>query len=310
MNPCISVGIVTYNSENDIYDCIELLTSPLIERIFVIDNDSNDSTKKKVDEIESNSPMNIDFVEMGGNFGFGWACNKAIELSDTKYVLILNPDVRINQNSIEELLKHIENDDIGATVPKITKNGILQKSLRRFPSSTRSAFEAIVGGKIMRIFNVSEIYTNHSFYEQNRLIDWATGACWLLKKDDVINVGGFSDKWFLYSEETELAYKMQNSGKKILYCSNSIVEHSSGAQHSNIFLYTLSQANKMRFLQQIKERKLTLVYLCFIIGFFMRLGKPQARYCFKEFVLSNNNMDLIAKKMISNLDGEVPDSLC
>lgn len=309
MKPCVTVGIVTYNSENDISDCLDSLESPLIEAIFVVDNGSRDSTKKIAEEAKTKDPEKIEFIGMDGNFGFGVGCNKAIELASTEYVLILNPDVRIKPGSIENLISCFDGASVAVAVPKITKNGSLQKSLRKFPTLSRTAFEAIVGGKVMSLFNASEIHSKKEMYENTHEIDWATGACWLIRKAYTNDVDNFGEGWFLYSEETELAFKLRSNNKKLVFCPDAVVEHSAGDQHSNEILFTLSQANKLRYLKQVTSKNLGSVYCCFMLGYLLRSRKAPVRYCLKEFLASRNNMDHLAKKMIKRLDGEIPRSL-
>lgn len=241
METKVSVGIITFNSADDITECIKSLT-PEVDEIIVVDNASKDSTC--IMAKSSRQDMTINVIELDKNVGFGQGCNIALEQAKNEFVLILNPDVRMTDDALLHLINGF-NETTAVSVPRIEKNSNLQYSLRKFPTPLRSAIEAIIPGKILSRFSQSEVITDIRQYDYDHTVDWATGACWLIHKPTLSMIGNYSPKWFLYSEETDLAYRIRQAGKTIEYIHEACVFHRSGDQHSNPDLYTLAQVNKL-----------------------------------------------------------------
>lgn len=128
MSPTVSVHIVTYNSADDIKECLEAVMQQTygIHQVVIIDNASSDGTVdcvrsfiKRVQNagyiIAGKTNTEILLVPNPENTGFAPAHNQAIQLTDTDYVLVLNPDVQLRPNYVERLVEYMEqHPDVGS----------------------------------------------------------------------------------------------------------------------------------------------------------------------------------------------------
>ena len=135
----VSLSIVTYNNSNDINSLLESLKSSechhLFSDIYVIDNNSNDSTCDVVRGFQG-FVKNIHLIQNVTNTGFGLAHNQAILTAKSDYHVICNPDIKFKDRSLENLIKHLEtNHQIGLAAPKVVyPNGNIQLLNRRYPT--------------------------------------------------------------------------------------------------------------------------------------------------------------------------------
>ena len=138
----LSIIIVNYNTSHFINQTIRSIKKSTLEvdyEIIIVDNNSND---KSVDYIKKQFPK-IKLIQNTSNYGFSKAVNIGVSSSEGKFILILNPDTILKENTISELYKTLINDsNIGVVGGKILDcNGKFQLSSRRaFPSFLTSLF--------------------------------------------------------------------------------------------------------------------------------------------------------------------------
>lgn len=181
----VSVHIVTYNSENDIAQCLEALNlqSYPINEIVVVDNNSTDGTIQKVQTLN-----HITLIQNEKNTGFAEAHNQAIQETDTDYVLVLNPDVILYPDYIRFLVSRMEeNALIGMATGKLYRSvednildstGIIMKKNRRAIDRGAGDYDDGQYDSISEVFGVSgaaamykrkmiqDISYNNEFYDQ------------------------------------------------------------------------------------------------------------------------------------------------
>jgi N-acetylglucosaminyl-diphospho-decaprenol L-rhamnosyltransferase len=214
----ISILIVTYNSGKFIERCIESIVNyvKVENEIIVADNNSSDNTKLLVKKF-----ANVKLIENADNKGFARANNIAFEKSKGEHILVLNPDIIVNERGIQLLLEKLSSDStIGVIAPRLlNEDGSLQESARKFPNPIIQA---------IRGFGLSAIFRNRKFYRSNlnldinlesdSQVDWVIGACMLIKREVFLKVGGFSEDFFMYYEDADLCLKLKKAGFKIIYC--------------------------------------------------------------------------------------------
>lgn len=191
-------------------------------KVWVADNFSSDGS---IEFLEEHFP-GVSILELNMNYGFSGGYNRALEVIEAEYYILLNSDVEVTKGWTEPLLKLMEdNPGIAACMPKV-------KDLNR-----RNYFEhaGAAGGFIDfmgypfcrgRIFDVVEI--DDGQYDDKCEIFWATGACMMVRASDWLAAGGFDEVFFAHMEEIDLCWKFKNSGKKIVVCPSSVVYHLGG----------------------------------------------------------------------------------
>ncbi len=168
--------------------------------------------------IEKEFP-DVRLIRNPDNKGFGAANNIAIRLSNAKYVFCLNTDTLLLDNSVKQFFDYMENNpDVGACGGMLLdKNKNPANSIGRFPNTNRLLFS---------LFGLRFIFPNYykkhyslckipTFTEETQ-VNSITGADLFLRKNITDNLGAFDEQFFMYFEETDLCYRIQKSGYKVM----------------------------------------------------------------------------------------------
>ena len=198
-------------------------TNANIADVIVVDNGSDDNS---VEVLKQEFPQ-VKTLLFPQNYGFAAGYNKALEMLDYKYAVLLNSDVETTPHWLEPLLEFAEgNLDVAACQPKI-------KSLRK-----REEFEyaGAAGGFIDRygypfcrgrIFNTLE--TDRGQYDDICDIFWASGAALFVRSEIYKKVGGLDPSFFAHMEEIDLCWRIHLAGYHIAVVPQSTVYHLGGA---------------------------------------------------------------------------------
>jgi len=162
------------------------------------------------------------------NRGFGAANNVALETADARYVLFLNPDTEFLDGSLEELVAALDRrPEIGlAGVRQVGGTGALAPSMRRFPSTANMLAEALAIERIpvLRRFLGERVLTS-SAYDQEGGCDWTSGSFMLARAEALRQTGGFDERFFLFSEETDLCWRLGRGGWRVAHLPLVTIRH-------------------------------------------------------------------------------------
>lgn len=219
----LTVVIVTYNSCGDLDDCLSSLEAQcerLDLEIVVADSGSTDATASIAERFA------VTYLP-GRDEGFARACNRAlahVRLADHRYVLFLNPDTAIRAGSLAELVAACDArpDHHLFTVRQVDSSGRLVHTLRRFPGPRRYWAEALPVGPLRRS---REKLVASELYDGEHECDWAMGSFLLLSRTAVHVLGGFDERFFLYSEEVDLCRRARGHGWSVTYLPCMTIEH-------------------------------------------------------------------------------------
>ena len=191
-------------------------------KIIVIDNNSNDNSKKYI----KTNFKNIELIEYKKNYAFAEDYNRAFKKIKTKYVLLLNNDVLVSKNWIRPLLLFLEkNKDFSAVQPKILD---LNKKTHFEYAGAAGGFIDYNGIPFCRGRIGKKTEKDMGQYNSHSAIFWASGACFLINRKMFLKVGGFDQNFNMHQEEIDLCWRIQGAGKKIGYCPKSKVFHYGG----------------------------------------------------------------------------------
>lgn len=202
-------------------------TNSTIADVIVADNGSTDESVKVLKE-EFPEVKTLLFSE---NWGFAEGYNKCVAQTAYKYTVLLNSDVRTPEGWLEPLYEYMEaHSDVGAVQPKLLKDF--------GPDDPRQVFEyaGAAGGYIDkhgypycrgRIFGTVE--EDHGQYDGEVTdIFWATGACFMVRSEVYLKVGGLDKDFFAHMEEIDLCWRLLNAGYRNCYIPQSRVYHLGG----------------------------------------------------------------------------------
>ncbi len=210
----ITIIIVTFNSAATIGDCLsnipEAASSQSYE-IIVVDNASTDDTLKTV---ESNCRDAI-VIRNTRNEGFGAACNRGVTEARGEYILLVNPDARLDPGSIPALVAKARlTPNCGLVVPRLRfPSGEFQPSCRQLPTIANMIFSR--GSAFTRLFQSDRSrgsrYTLPDL-EVTTAVPAVAATVALIKRETYISHKGFDPRFFMYMEDTDLCARLGQSG--------------------------------------------------------------------------------------------------
>ena len=259
----IDIVIVNYKSTDYLLKCLKSLYDSITDisvKVFVYDNDS----KNGVDRVSTAFPK-VHLTKNIFNMGFSKAANKSLKQGTAPYVLILNPDTIIKDGFLKLILQYIENNpDVGIVGPKILNtNGSLQGSARAFPTSCmvffgRNSFltKWFPNNWISR----KSILSTRSDGVTPMSVDWLSGACMLIKRTAIYEVGLLDEQFFMYWEDVDLCKRMWDNGWKVVYFPKASIIHHVGGSSSKRPLRSIIAFHKSCY-KIIRKYKITPFYI-------------------------------------------------
>ena len=224
----LSIIIVNYNVKYFLEQCLDsvlLAVKDMEAEIFVVDNYSSDGSQEY---IKSRFP-DIIFIENQENVGFSKANNQAIAKAKGDYILLLNPDTVIGENTLTKICIFMdEHHKAGAVGVKMLDGygQFLPESKRGFPSPWNS-FCKISG--LSKLFPNSKRFGKyHLKYLDNNFVhrvDILAGAFMMLRKKAIEKSGYLDERFFMYGEDIDLSYRITRCGYKNYYYPEPIIHY-------------------------------------------------------------------------------------
>lgn len=227
--PVLSVIIVSYNTMAMTLTCLKVLYANLGDipaEVILVDNASTDGT---VDAIRLQFP-DVIILASPANLGFGRANNLALEKATGDYYLLLNSDAFPRYGAIPKLIEHLKaHPKAGVAGPRLlNKDGTLQISCYRFPTPLYCWLENLGITKLVSLLGFTYDYRQWP-HDRQRSVEFAIGACLLVRKDVYKQIGGFDERFFMYQEEADWELRIRRAGWQIHFCPRAEVVHFGGA---------------------------------------------------------------------------------
>ena len=238
----VAVVVATYNALPWLEQCLECVSG--VETV-VVDNGSSDGT---VDFVRERFPA-VAVVEQE-NLGLAAAWNRGLAATGSDYVLILNADAWLTAGSLDRLVAFAESRPDAAVVgPRLlNQDGTLQRSVRGFPTPWRLATEYFFLRKLApRSQLLNGFYAAGFDHDEVREAEFVMGACLLVRRAAIAEVGQLDEAFFLFSEETDWCYRFVQAGWKVLFYPGAECVHVGGASHGGQ-LYRENLRGHLRFL--------------------------------------------------------------
>ena len=216
----LSIIIVNYNVKYFLEQCIFSVKNAcktIETEIFVVDNNSVDGSVKM---LRDKFPE-VTIIENKENVGFSKANNQAINLAKGKYILLLNPDTVVEEDTFSKILNFMNsNPEAGGLGVKMIdgKGKFLPESKRGLPTPA-VAFYKIFG--LSKLFPKSKIFGQYhlSYLDKNKVheVDILSGAFFLIRKETIKKTGLLDETYFMYGEDIDLSYRILKAGYKNYY---------------------------------------------------------------------------------------------
>jgi GT2 family glycosyltransferase len=247
----VNAVVVSYNNRATLRACVEPLTRMEDVDVFVVDNASSDDSPAAVQDL----PVSV--IRLPENRGFAYGCNRGWEAGAAPYVLFVNPDARIDEASLRRLCAALAADDgVGIAAPKIVDaTGRLSFSLRRFPRLRSTFAQALF---LHRLFPtapwVDELERDPVAYERARPVEWASGACVLIRRFVLEQLGGLDEGFFMYCEDMDLCRRAWSAGYQVRFVPDAVVTHVGGVSAPYASLLPVLATSRLRYAQKHEGR--------------------------------------------------------
>ena len=225
----LTVVIVSANDGGWLPGCLSSL-APALEgvssKVVVVDNGSLDDTASVVRE----RFPDVHLIE-AENRGFAAGNNRALPACDARYVLFLNPDTEILAGRFADLLGFLDaNPKIGLLGCRhVMPDGGIQRTIRRFPSPGRVWGQAIGCERLpFGLARLGERVLDDAPYERVGGCDWVSGSFMLVRAETIAAAGFMDERFFLYSEETDLCLRVRRAGWRVVFSPQMTILHHAG----------------------------------------------------------------------------------
>lgn len=230
----VDIIIVNWNSGTLLRECISSVLSSNYSnyRIHIIDNASVDGSS---DHLPKDSRITVH--PMSENVGFGKACNTALKFCNGQYILLLNPDTLIKNQTIQKAVQFIGNhkECIVYGCAQEDEFGKLQTfTVGRFPNFVTFCND-ILGLSFLnpRLFKNGFLCTDWE-YNKSDYVKHVMGSFYLIKTSWTNEYGFFDDRYFVYLEDIDLSLRIIQSGGKIFYDRDNLICHKQGGISKNV----------------------------------------------------------------------------
>ena len=257
----VEAVVVNYNAGGYLERAAASLKNEGVERVWIVDNASSDGSSS----FAETAGEWVSVVNPGKNLGYGRGANVGFEKTDSRYVIISNPDIEVLPGAVATLVRELEEDrDCALVGPRIlNSDGSIYPSVRYFPSMVDAAGHAVLG----------QVFPANPFTKRYKMLgadhaasfdaDWVSGAFFIVRSDVFRKIGGFSDEFFMYMEDVFLCKTIREHGYTIRFCGDAVVRHEQGlttasmpvrmmlAHHRSLWTYAKLTKNSWRRIELV-----------------------------------------------------------
>ncbi len=274
--PLISVVIVNYNVKEYLAQALHSLQRALTDiphEIFVVDNASVDGS---VAYIQQHFP-DVHLIASNENLGFARANNLALQKVSGEYVVLINPDTVVQEDTFRKLLQFFNEtpDASAATCKIINPDGTFSVDCRHAIPTPMIAFWKVTG--LSRLFPKSRIFGqyNLTYLDPNETypVPAISGSFMMIKKAVLDKVGHFDERFFMYCEDIDLCHRINLEGFKIYYVPTTQIIHYKGesTKKNNLdYVITFNKALYQFFQKYYAKKSLFLFRWIIVLGIVVR----------------------------------------
>jgi len=257
----MSIVLVCWNNKYYLDSCLQSLYNAHLKSTFdvvVIDNGSTDGSQQMLRE----KYPDIMIIENGHNVGLSKASNQGIQVTSGKYVLLLNNDTLVNKAALDDMVDYLNlHPETGAVGGKLlNEDGSFQGGYAKF-STLREEIMIATGLGDQFIAG----YPSHFDADHPLPVGWLSSACLLLRRAALDQVGLLDESYFIYGDEADLQYRLNQAGWQVIYLPQATTIHFGGRSMNRWKRRKMVYRGKMLF--YMKNYKLwRALILRFLLG--------------------------------------------
>ncbi|OGY88585.1 MAG: hypothetical protein A2927_01810 [Candidatus Komeilibacteria bacterium RIFCSPLOWO2_01_FULL_45_10] len=259
----LSIIIVSWRVKGLLEQCLESIfneTRNLDFEVLVIDNDSGDGT---VEMVENNFPR-VKLVKSQINLGFARAANLGLKRAQGRFLLLLNPDTKLIDNSLKKSVDFMEqNPAVGVLGGRLLNRDLtLQPSVRRFP---RLLDHLLMALKLHHLFPLKKYLALDFDYNKTGVVEQVMGAFFLISRRCFSQAGFLDEKYYIWFEEVDYCWRAKKAGFTVNYYPEAKIIHLGGQSFRQVFTLKnqwIFSASRLRY---IRKHQGLLAYLVILI---------------------------------------------
>ncbi len=264
----LSIIIVNWNTRNLLIQCLNSIyqTVRTVEmEVWVVDNGSKDGSGAAAAERFPETK----FVQNKMNFGFARANNQVLNMAAGRYLLLLNPDTEVSKGAVEKLISFMDThpEAGGAGVQLINSDGSKQNSIANFPSLASE----LLNKNLLRWLFPKRFPGKERNYSEPIEVDSVIGACMMVRREALDQVGFLDEDYFLFLEETDWCYRMKRAGWKIYHVPQAEVYHFQGKSAETERKRAKVEYYRSRY-HFFRKNRGNLQWVILLVGLLIRLG--------------------------------------
>lgn len=280
----LGILIVSYNTRELLRNCLSSIyqeTRGIQFEVTVVDNGSSDSSAEM---IRGEFPR-VRLIENRKNLGFARANNQAIEESKARYILLFNPDASFRASSPHKMITFMDDHpEVGILGCRIlNSDGTVQASNSAFPNLFTEFLRAFqlkrlvpsprlrgeIGAKWGRMLGSTLRGYFQVYWDSERIreVDWVSGACLLVRRKAIEEVGLLDEEFFMYYEDADWCYRMAKGGWKTCYFPLFEVVHYVGGSDETFNPRTFIERHKSMYHYFRKHKDQKAVFLLRLLVF-------------------------------------------
>lgn len=215
----LSIIIVSWNVREKLKDNLRAIyeSRNINFEVFAVDNNSHDKTAEMV---KKDYPQ-VKLIANRENLGFARACNQAIKQAKGRHILLLNPDMRVFDDTLSNMVSWLDHHEQAwvAGCRLIDESARLIKQIRRFPAL---ADQLAIILKLPHIFpGILNKYLRSDFdYSKSSPVDSIRGGFFMIRKETIKKVGLLDERFFLWFEEVDYCRRVKMAGGEVWYTPN------------------------------------------------------------------------------------------
>ncbi len=280
----ITVVIVSWNTRELLDKClaslkIELSSNLLSDQAetFVVDNMSNDDS---ADMVAAKYPW-VKLICNDKNRGFAAANNQVLSVAKGQYILLLNPDTEIVPGALAKLIQFLEQlPDAGVVAPQLlNSDGSIQRSCRQFPTFWGMFFELVGFSRLMpNVHKFREYKMLDWNHNDERQVDQPEGACLLIRKAVLDEIGFLDEGYFMLFEEVDWCYRAKAAGWQIWFTPAAKIIHHYGQSIKQVKIPMILSSHRGLYRYWCKHHKNgrwyldSLAYLSLMLLAYLRIS--------------------------------------
>jgi len=258
MTPSLDIIIVNWNSGRLLRDCLQSINNSAdndsftLNRVVVVDNASADGSADELEDLR----LSVSIIRNEENRGFAAACNQGAEDSSADYLLFLNPDTYLNQDSLAKpliFMEEISDQQIGIVgIQLLDKNGKIARTCASFPTPGRF-FSKMLGLDKLFLYAFPSHFMATWNHRESREVDHVMGAFYLIRSFIFEELSGFDEQFFVYLEDLDFSFRAHQVGWRCFYLTDAKAIHKGGGTSEKVKAMRLFYSLQSRILYGYKH---------------------------------------------------------